>query len=156
MYQFLKKAMYNVSALLFGIALAIAFVAVIFRYVFNNSLYWSEEIVRYLFIWMFFFAVGDATRTGSHVALDLLPGRLHGTAKKILDLLIEVLSLVFDVVLIYYGAKLASINMTQYSPALRIPYGIIYAAIPFGGVMMAIFNVLRIVDMARGKEREVE
>lgn len=154
MYEILKKAMYHVSALLFAIALGIAFIAVIFRYVFNNSLYWSEEIVRYLFIWMFFIAVGESSRVGSHVALDLLTTRLKGTVKKVWNVGIELLSLLFVGVLTYYGVKLAMINMSQYSPALRIPYGFVYAAIPFGGMMMGIFHVIRIVDLVRGKNRE--
>lgn len=156
MYNFLKKAMYHVSAFLFAVAVLIAFISVIFRYVFNNSLYWSEEIVRYIFIWMFFIAMGESTRTGSHVALDLVPSKLSGTTRKVWDIVIEVLSLVFVIILVCYGGKLALINMNQFSPALRIPYGWIYMALPFGGALMGVFNIIRIVNMIRGKSEEGE
>ncbi len=157
MMKVLREIIKNVSVILFMGVLVIAFAAVVFRYVFNNSIVWAEEAIRYISIWIFFLTMFEATRTGSHIALDLIPGMLKGKAKIWLNILIEGINIVFDVVLVYYGWKLTLVNMAQRSAALRIPYGYVYAAIPVGAALMGVFSVLRIVRFGKqlaGKEVE--
>jgi len=91
------------------------------------------------------------TLKGSHLTLDLIPGHLHGQAKKILILIIEVICIVFDVVIMYLGFPFAMGNMKQTSAALHVPYGWINMAIPVGGCLMAIFSAYRIYQIVSGK-----
>lgn len=155
--KMLTNLIKNVSVILFMIVLALATAAVFFRYVLNNSIVWAEEIIRYLCIWVFFLTMCESTRTGAHLALDLIPGFLTGKAKAVLNIAIEAVSGIFDGVLIYYGLQLALINMTQKSPALMIPYGYVYLAIPVGAALMLVFGIARITDclkelMGKGAE----
>lgn len=54
----------DISAGLFVFCVILAFVGVIFRKVLNNSIIWSEEVIRYTFIWLFFLAMPEITRYG--------------------------------------------------------------------------------------------
>lgn len=150
----LQQTLKHISAFLFAAILLLAFASVFCRYVLNNSIVWSEEVIRYAFIWMFFLSMPEVTRSGSHIALDLLPEHLHGKQRKLLDLAIEVINNVFLVVIIYYGVKITSVNMAQSSPALRIPYGTIYAAIPAGGLLMLLFSVQRMIGLVKSKPEQ--
>ncbi len=152
----LQQTLKHIAAFLFAAILLLAFISVFCRYVLNNSIVWSEEIIRYAFIWMFFLCMPEATRTGAHIALDLFPNRFKGKARQRLDVIIEIINDVFLAVIIYFGIQITAINMAQSSPALRIPYGAIYAAIPIGGLLMLIFSVRRIIGIIKAKPAKEE
>jgi TRAP-type C4-dicarboxylate transport system permease small subunit len=149
--QVLRACIYHISAALFCGILALLGVSVFCRYVLNDSIVWSEEVIRFAFIWMFFLSMGEVSRTGSHLALDLVPDLLKGKAKKTLGVVIEIANIIFFCILIYYSWKVAQANMAQKSPALLIPYGVIYMAIPTGGALMTFFSLQRIVGLISGK-----
>lgn len=145
----LRKILYHISAGLFCAILILVGYGVVSRYILNDSSVWVEEVIRYGFIWMFFLSMGEVTRTGSHLALDILPGYLHGKTRRALDVFIEAANIVFLAILVWYSWRVALINMNQNSPALIIPYGYIYMAIPVGGAIMILFGLQRIVRLVR-------
>lgn len=147
----LTNILKNIAGAILLVGVLITFVAVIARRVFNNSIVWSEEFIRYSFIWMFFLAMPICTLKGSHLTLDLIPGHLHGQAKKILTIIIEAICIAFDIVLMYLGFPFALGNMKQTSAALHIPYGWINLAIPVGAALMALFSVYRIYLILKGE-----
>lgn len=150
----ISSALVDVASALFLGCVILAFASVIWRYVLNNSIIWAEELIRYMFIWLFFLAMPEVTRCGAHLALDLLPNKLTGNARKALLVAIEVLCIVFDIVIMIYGSKIAAINMAQRTASLRIPYGYVYAAIPVGAAIMLVFSARRIVLILEGKEEK--
>jgi TRAP-type C4-dicarboxylate transport system permease small subunit len=147
----LEKLLIHISSFIFGVILLLTFASVFFRYILNDSIVWAEEVIRYAFIWMFFLSMPEVTRTASHIALDFIPTHLHGNLKIILDIIIEIINNVFLVLVVYYGMKITFVNMAQGSPALQIPYGCVYAAIPIGGVLMILFSIQRIYGILKSK-----
>lgn len=145
----LRKFIYHTTAGLFCAILMLIGYAVVSRYILNDSSTWVEEMIRFGFIWMFFLGMGEVTRTGSHLALDMLPGFLTGKTRKALDILIEVANIAFFSIMVWYSWRVALINMKQKTPALLIPYGWIYMAIPVGGAIMILFAAQRIVGLVR-------
>ncbi len=59
----------------------IVFVNVIARYFFNTSFSWSEELARYIIVWVSFLGVSSCARFDAHVKVDLLPNLLKGKAR---------------------------------------------------------------------------
>lgn len=147
--EILRKFIYHATAAIFCLILLLLGAAVFSRYALNNSIIWAEEVIRFAFIWMFFLAMGEVSRTGTHLALDLVPGMLKGRPRKILDVFIELANMAFLAVLIWYTWKVVKINMAQRSPALLIPYGYIYLAIPVGSAIMMLFNIQRIAGILK-------
>ena len=149
--KYLSKFLLNIASAIFVFVVLLACWSVVRRYVFNNSIVWAEEIIRYSFIWLIFLALPEATRTGAHVALDIVSGHVHGRFKIILEIAIELICAAFDIVIIYYGIKIARINMAQATPSLRFPYGYVYAALPVGAFFMLLFSLRRIWLTVRKK-----
>jgi len=147
----LAKFLTHIGSFIFAVILLLASVSVFFRYILNDSIVWAEEVMRYAFIWMFFLCTPEATRTGMHICLDVLPSNLHGKARDYLYVLIEIINDLFLVIVVYFGIKISLINMAQASPALEIPYGCIYFALPTGSVLMLIFSIHRIHSIITGK-----
>lgn len=144
----------DISAGLFAVCVVLAFVSVFFRKFLNNSIIWSEEVIRYTFIWLFFLAMPEITRIGGHLALDLIPMAVQGKTRRILFIIIELLCIVMDVFIVFYGVKISLLNMSQYSASLRIPYGLVYFAIPTGAVLMGVFSIRRIILLIQDKEEK--
>jgi TRAP-type transport system small permease protein len=121
---------------------ALVFTNVVTRYLFGFSLNWSEEVSRFLMIWVAYLGAGLAMREGRHVAIEyvqgLLPARLAPYARGLVALLV----LAFLVTLAYLGAQLAQFAWRQRTPVLGLPQGMIYLAIPIGAVLFALHFVI--------------
>lgn len=129
---------YVISALLAAMTIVVV-VSITMRYVFNRAPSWSEEVTKYMFIYLIFLAAAQGVRYQVHVRIDTLERRLNGIPEKVLRGAINGLLLLFLVVLTVYGFKLVGATMRQASPALGIPMGIAYLAIPIGAILSMIF-----------------
>ena len=105
---------------------------VFFRYAMNAPLYWSEEIARYAFVWLVFIGAAIASKRGAHIGVDYLVMHLPEIPKNILAIFVNLLVLFFISCVIYMSVGVIKSNITQLSPAMRIPMGYIYMAIPKG------------------------
>jgi TRAP-type C4-dicarboxylate transport system permease small subunit len=136
----LKKILYIVSISAIGLMLVIIFMQVISRYIFGFTFDWTEELARFLFVWVVF--IGSALIIGDkgHMAVQLLPERLKGTAAGlVLDVFIRLCSFAFIFILITQGFKMSRTMMFQSAPALGIPVGIVYSIIPVSGFLMLLY-----------------
>lgn len=120
-------------------------IQVIMRYVFNNSLVWSEEISKYAFIWSGFFSIGYCIKKGLSIKIDVLVQFLPRVLQKVfyalgMVVLLALLTLLFRASLLIVSQAVAG---GQTSPALHIPMGYIYSG-PVIGFGLA---VLRIVQL---------
>ncbi len=122
---------------------AASFIQVISRYVFNNSLSWTEELARYAFIWANMLGAAIAVKHGHHASVDLLPNKLHGKKRAVQQLLVTALTTFGAGLLLVEGLKMtASIYATgQLSAAVRLPMYLIYMSVPVGGFGMIIHCV---------------
>lgn len=116
------------------------FLQVLFRYVFKSSLSWSEELARYLFIWLTFLGASIATREKSHINVSVLKDSIkNDIIRKIFILFTDLLCMMFLGVLIRWGVPIAIqiLQLGQVSPSMPFLYiGIIYFAIPLGSLLM--------------------
>jgi TRAP-type C4-dicarboxylate transport system permease small subunit len=136
----------------FLVFVALTFGQVVLRYGFGRPLTWSEEVSRYLFVWVVFVGSGVAARYQGHIALDFLVNRFpprprHGVAMVMGVLSLAMLLLVF----VWYGWALTQVSMRQESPATGVPVGYATLAIPVGGLLTAL-NTVRAVREHRSSE----
>jgi len=124
----------------------IIFAQVVMRYVFSNSLSWSEEAARYVFIWQTWIGASYAVRKKRHLRVEAFVDRFQGLPRKVLELIVLSLWIFFGCFLIYKGCQLTGMIYTrgQISAALGMPMAIPYAAVPVG----SFFMTLRLVRQA--------
>ncbi|MDV7104636.1 TRAP transporter small permease [Vibrio sp. TH_r3] len=121
------------------------------RYVLNIPSTMTDEVARFLFIWVGLMGAAYTLGQKRHLAIDLLAAKWENDAKKItqLRLIVNTISLVFaSVILTYGGGKLMlkTLQTGQISPALGIEMGLIYAAIPLSGLFMMVYLTKDIID----------
>lgn len=122
------------------VASTILFANVVARYVFNAGFPWAEELVRYEIVWMVFLGASVAAREGIHIGVDIIAKFSPPTVSKLIVLSIHLISIIFSLLLVFYGADLISQTRMfgQVSPALQVPMWIVQLAIPVGGALMAL------------------
>ncbi len=127
---------YATMGLVAGIAVVIA-ASVFWRYALNDALSWSEELAKYLMIWMVFVGAPIALRQGAHVAIELLPQALPERAKQLLFALVFLIVAALMVMFVYRGLTFAWNGRTQ----IMITVGgysmfWLFVSIPLGSLIM--------------------
>lgn len=135
--QYLEETV--VVMMLTGMTLLVGF-QVIMRYVMHDSLSWSEELSRYMFIWMINIGISYGVRTNRHISVDVLATILSKKKAAFLSVLADILFFIFSVTVIMYGIEVVQriIRMGQSSPALEIPMAWVYSSLPIGFFLVSI------------------
>lgn len=108
------------------------------RYLTNNSLSWADEAARYMMIWMTFLGAGLALRAGMHVAITNLQDALGSRMQQLVRALIVLLLLAFFGFMVWVSWQYMQRMQYQKTPALRLSFKYIYAAMPIGfGLLIA-------------------
>jgi TRAP-type C4-dicarboxylate transport system permease small subunit len=131
-----------VVVLLLAAMSTIVFANVSLRYLSNFSITWAEEVARYLMIWMTFLGAGLSLRIGGHVAITNLHDFLGIRLQRALRALIGLLLICFFVAMMWIGYEYMMRMGRQLTPATRIPFSYIYAAMPIGFVLMIVHLLL--------------
>ncbi|QDG74906.1 TRAP transporter small permease [Labrenzia sp. PHM005] len=122
------------------------------RYVLESPSTVTDEMARFLFIWVAL--LGGAYTLGQrrHLAIDLLPVVTKGATRIAVNAgIIAAIALFATLIMIYGGTGLVSrtLETGQVSPALRIPMGFIYIAIPFSGICILYYCLTFFADLLR-------
>lgn len=123
------------------------------RVVLNNPNTITEELVRFLMVWVSLLSSAYVVGKKSHLAVTLLSEKLNIEHRRLLDLIVQVLFLLFSLtVMVYGGIKSFGITLVQLSPSLSLPMGYIYLSVPISGLLICIYTVLNIFDSIDGSE----
>ena len=126
----------------------IIFIQVIARYVFHNSLTWSEELARYLFVWLVYFSVSFTARRQKHIRIDAAINLYPKAMRPIIEIVSEVIVLAFSIFIAVTGVtvfqKIAWSG--QMSPAIGLPMQFVYAAPMVGMALTAIRQIQCIIE----------
>jgi TRAP-type C4-dicarboxylate transport system permease small subunit len=114
------------------------FLQVVFRYVVNLSLSWADELARYVFVWLVFSGLVMSFARGEHAIMNFVVDLYRGKFKSFMFALIDILIFGLFVVLTISGIMLMNVSVGQSTAGLGIPKMVVYAALPFGSVMMLI------------------
>ena len=126
----------------------IIFIQVIARYVFRNSLTWSEELARYLFVWLVYFSVSFTARRQKHIRIDAAINLYPKAMRPIIEIVSEVIVLAFSVFIAVTGVTVfQKIEWSgQMSPAIGLPMQFVYAAPMVGMALTAIRQLQCIIE----------
>jgi len=141
-----RQAFTVVITALFSGFVVITFAQVVFRYVIGYSLYWSEELARYLFVWVSFLGSVVALERGVHIGMDVVVAKLPRGPRRYVEVFSDISVAAFLVFLTVQGLKMAMRNMIQKSPALQVSMGVVSLAIPVGAALMGIYVIARLVS----------
>lgn len=139
LFRRIDKGILAVNRALMIAALAVMAVIVLAnvltRYLTNYSIPWSEELARYLMIWLTFLGIGPVFRLGGHVAIDTLQDSLRASMARAVRLLIVAAVAVFCAVVAYFGSAYVGRTWMQATAVMEIPFALVAAAVPTGMIL---------------------
>ncbi|AMM83162.1 TRAP transporter small permease [Martelella sp. AD-3] len=124
------------------------------RYILRAPSIYTDEIARFLFIWMALVGGAYTFGKGRHLAIEILAPALSGWRKQLAQLLVVAVIAFFAVaVMINGGGALVARTLAngQVSPALQMPMGYIYIAIPVSGAVILFYCLQMAIRLFAGK-----
>ena len=134
----LAKAEAAVLITLVAVMTVVVFLQVVYRYVLAQPLHWSEELARYLFVWLSILGATLGLQKRGHFGLDFFYRMFPDKGRRFLQFLIYLLMGGVILVILVQGIKLVQITMPQESPAMGISMGWAYACLPVAAALMTI------------------
>ncbi len=119
------------------------------RFILGDPSSVTEELARYLLIWIGVLGAGYAVGQRAHLALELLPERLEGHSLQRLERLILGCVAAFALlVMVGGGIRLVYLQfmLGQTSPTLGWPLGAVYIVVPLSGLIMLVYTVLQFIE----------
>lgn len=108
------------------------------RYVLNHSLFWSEELARYLFIYLVFLGAAIVLRRDGHIQVSFFVEQLPPGLRRAIAALVDLLLLGFVGVVLVQSVRLALMVWTVPTAALLIPWTLVYLGILLGMAAMVL------------------
>ncbi|OIQ41855.1 MAG: C4-dicarboxylate ABC transporter permease [Bacteroidetes bacterium MedPE-SWsnd-G1] len=119
------------------------------RFVLGTPSSFTDELARYLMIWVGVLGAAYISGKNMHVAIDLIPSKLNKNNQLFLKKIVSVVIILFCFfALIIGGGRLVYITYTleQFSPALQIPLALVYLVIPISGALIIFYKVSDILN----------
>lgn len=156
MIEMLKKSRVALCRLLEAtliLAVAVLVLVVLWgvftRYVMSEQAKWSEELARFLLIWISLLGGAVAFGEKAHLGVDYVVGKFDPTARKFITIVGQVVVLFFAVGLfIVGGSRVVSIQLSigQATPALGWAMGYVYLPLPIAGVFIVLFTIEQMLE----------
>lgn len=134
-----KLEEYFAAASLFFISLLI-FSQAVLRYGFNISFHWSEEVARYMIIWIVYIGSSIAVREKAHAAVDLMTIMMPVLMQRIISSLVNAIGITFCIITLWSGsiAVINAIENNTVTASIEVSMAWPYLAIPVGSLLMLI------------------
>lgn len=126
-------------------------VNVICRYFLSFSLTWVAELSRYLMVWAAFLSMPVLVFGDNHLKMDFIIELFPLRLKKIFLVIIQLVSITFYLVVMFYGVVLIKKTGSQQASSIPFQMNLIYAVIPFSAFLMSSYSVSRLVNIIKGK-----
>lgn len=141
-----------ISSVLLGAMVILIFLQIIFRFVLNLPLRWTEETARYAMILLIYLSACSGVKKEKHIRIEAIHNALPQKAALVYWVISNIIWMLFNLVMIVYGINMAGYiySTGQVSPVLHLPMGILYMVIPVCFTIMEI----RIVQLVVARIKE--
>jgi TRAP-type C4-dicarboxylate transport system permease small subunit len=112
------------------------------RYVLDHAPSWSEELARYLMVWLTMLGSAAVLRSGGHISVTTLTDSLPPRALAVVLGLRDAALVATSGILAWWGMLFAEMNGVQESAAMEIPMSVPYAALPAGALLIVVIVLL--------------
>lgn len=130
----------------------VVFLQVLFRYVLNAPLDWSEEMATFAFTWMALLGASVGLKQDDHPSLDIFIVLFPKSVQMVAKTLVNLAVLFMLVVLCIFGVKLTLAMRMQSTAALGYSVSFVYMVLPISALIMVLHVIVRTLDLFRKKE----
>ena len=146
----IDKVLGNILVVIMSVMVINVIWQIFTRFVVGTPSSFTDELARYLMVWLGILGAAYVSGRNMHVAIDVLPLRASTENQKRLKLIVYVLIILFALfAMVMGGSRLVYITyvLGQQSPALQIPLAIVYFAIPLSGALIIYYKISDIINL---------
>ncbi|MFC3881106.1 TRAP transporter small permease [Algoriphagus namhaensis] len=117
------------------------------RYILNDPSSWTDEVSRYMLVWLGLLGAAYVSGKNGHLAIDVILTKLKGKKSYVVNVIIHVLIILFAaIVMVWGGGNLVYITqvLEQKTATLQVPLSWIYMMIPLSGVFVIFYHISHI------------
>lgn len=130
----------------FAVLILTVFIQIISRVIFNAPLMYTEELSRYLFIWIVFLGMSYITKIRSNVCIEIFTNKLKEKGKRIFDIIVNIVSIAVFIFIFFWSVEFVKFQWINPAPAMRFSQGIVYLICPVAMVLSAVRSIALIVE----------
>lgn len=127
----------------------LVFINVVGRFFFHTGITASEEIAKFLLVWITFMGSIYCFQKNEHIIVDILVGNLPRKARKVVNIIANVILSVTLVLAAYYCFKFIMINVGFLTPLTKIPLPIIQSILPISMAAMFLMNIGKLMKLIK-------
>ena len=136
-----KYLLESVLCVILGVLVIVLLAQVMYRYVLHLPLPWTEEVARYLLIWLVTLGAAYAFKTKAHFSLEFVLNRFSKPLRRIVAFSVGLVVSFFLSIFVVTSFKLIELSSGQTAPITGIPLAVPVSAAPIGGSLMLYFVV---------------
>lgn len=153
--KLLNKILETVLAVVVAVMVIGCFWQVFTRFILNNPSKYTEELLRYLLIWMTMLGVPYAYGKERHLSINLFTRSFTKRDSLLTKIGIEILILFLSLFVMVAGGFMVTANSAgQISPALHMPMQLYYVCVPISGTLMVVYCVTRLAGFLKQWKEE--
>jgi len=141
----------TISGLLFMSIFAVNVAEIICRSFFNYSLLWVSDFSVICAVWMICLAMSVALYRKEHLVVEFLTNSMPQIAKRILSIVLSLVTLAFLLMIFYTGLKTTATKKELIFPSLQWSLVWSYSALPVFSLLSTIFMIPRLFDYFKGE-----
>ena len=141
--KMIDKVLANMLVIIMAVMVLNVLWQVASRFILGSPSSFTDELARYLMIWVGILGAAYVSGRNMHVAIDVLPTRLNKKAQVRLMLIVRILIILFCLLtMVIGGSRLVYITyvLGQNSPALQVPLAAVYMVIPISGLLIIYYK----------------
>lgn len=149
-YLLIVKVLEKLVMCLLAAIVLVVTLQVFSRFILQSPSSVTEELARFLLIWIGLFGGAYGYHSNAHLGVDILTNKMQGASQYLISILAHVLIMLFAVVvMVIGGASLVSLTFepVQLSAALEIKMGYVYSAVPIAGGLIVFISLMKISQL---------
>lgn len=149
-----EKTIDVLSVILLSAIFILGIAQVFWRWVLNDPIVWSEELIQLIYVWICYLGWAIAERKDSHIRITAIHNMLPKNGQKWLQLFCHLLCILFSVLMIWYGFKLVQTGLNRTAVSIPLNFGLVYAMGPLMNIVLIAYEIEMIIECIKFGPRD--
>lgn len=144
-FTFIDKAEDICLVTMFAVMVSVIFLQIIMRFVFNDSLTWSEELGKFIFVWLSWLGISIGVRRNEHICITMVVDKLPLKLQKTVGIIANLILIGILMITLYYGMSLVQSQQSVPYAGIKISTSWGYLSLILGCSFMALRLIGQII-----------
>lgn len=149
--HFMNVCIWIAKLLLLAMTILVC-ISVLYRYILNRGITWSDEVSMLLMVWFGFISIAYGVKQKLHLSVELIYNFLPASVQRICSKVTMAIVSVLGILMAVYGVLLMQSTMHNVMTATRWPSATLYAVVPISGILIAYFAFAQCIGYEEHEE----